>query len=475
MTFGVFDKLGIPGPKPLMYMGTVTRHNQIYYLADVECAQKYGKVFGLYELKRPMLVVLDPDMLKTILVKESFNYFTNRRDLYLKGELYDAVAFAQDDHWRRIRNAVTPSFTSGRIKEMFNIIKSYSHKLADSLKAKVHSNEVVAIKDFFAAYSMDAMASCVISVDTQTLKNPSSPLIAHARELFRIPIPTFLFSGFFPVFLPVMKLLGVSFFSNSATAFFKSFVERVREKDSDVSCQKHRDIFQQLSHCRVTSTNKENKLINGLTDHEILSQVTTMLAGYETTASILTFLAYSMATNSQTMRRLQTEIDSTFPNKESIQYEALMRMEYLDCVVSECLRLYPPIARLERVAKETVKINGVTIPKDMLVTVPVYALHRDPELWPEPDEFIPERFSPENKQNINPYTYLPFGIGPRNCLGMRFAQVLVKLALVEVLRSYSFSVCEETEIPLKMSNAGILDTDRQIKLKVVKRPHEGKL
>uniref|UniRef100_A0A672ITJ3 unspecific monooxygenase n=1 Tax=Salarias fasciatus TaxID=181472 RepID=A0A672ITJ3_SALFA len=448
-TFGVFEKLGIPGPKPLMYYGTLTRHNYIYFLADTECAQKYGRVFGLYEFRKPMLVVTDPDMLKTILVKECFTYFTNRRNFYLNGELYDAVNIAEDDQWRRIRHVLSPSFTSGRIKEMFNIMKNYSRKLTESLRSKVHNNEVVTIRDLAGAYSMDVMASCAFSVDLDTFKNPSSPFITHAGKLDDSQlINLFSASGWFPIFLPLMKLLGISFYNKSSTAFFKRFVERVRVW-----------LFSLISNLPSSLT--------GLTDHEIISQATMMVfAGYETNASALTFLAYSLATNPQIMKRLQREIDSTFPNK----YEALMQMEYLDCVVSECLRLYPPALRLERVAKETVKINGVTVPKGMLVMVPVYALHRDPELWPEPEEFRPERFSKEKKQHINPYSYLTFGIGPRNCLGMRFALAAVKLALVEILQSYSFSVCEETEIPLKMSNAPILDTDSPIKLKVVKRP-----
>uniref|UniRef100_A0A672IWW1 unspecific monooxygenase n=1 Tax=Salarias fasciatus TaxID=181472 RepID=A0A672IWW1_SALFA len=460
-TFGVFEKLGIPGPKPLMYYGTLTRHNYIYFLADTECAQKYGRVFGLYEFRKPMLVVTDPDMLKTILVKECFTYFTNRRNFYLNGELYDAVNIAEDDQWRRIRHVLSPSFTSGRIKEV-------------GLHGDVEESDPDNVCFSLAgAYSMDVMASCAFSVDLDTFKNPSSPFITHAGKLFFFffkytnhsddsqLINLFSASGWFPIFLPLMKLLGISFYNKSSTAFFKRFVERVRAQRSDDSRQKSRDIFQHMI----------NSQTDGLTDHEIISQATMMVfAGYETNASALTFLAYSLATNPQIMKRLQREIDSTFPNKESIQYEALMQMEYLDCVVSECLRLYPPALRLERVAKETVKINGVTVPKGMLVMVPVYALHRDPELWPEPEEFRPERFSKEKKQHINPYSYLTFGIGPRNCLGMRFALAAVKLALVEILQSYSFSVCEETEIPLKMSNAPILDTDSPIKLKVVKRP-----
>uniref|UniRef100_A0A8C6V9E8 Cytochrome P450 n=1 Tax=Neogobius melanostomus TaxID=47308 RepID=A0A8C6V9E8_9GOBI len=122
-------------------------------------------------------------------------------------------------------------------------------------------------------------------------------------------------------------------------------------------------------------------------------------------------------------------------------------------MVPTVCRLYPSIARTDRVAKETITVKGITIPKNMMVSVPFFALHRDPELWPEPEEFQPERFSKENRDKIQPYSYMPFGTGPRNCVGMKFAQAMVKVALVAVLQHYSFQVCEETEVsrcfPLK--------------------------
>ncbi|XP_031667473.1 cytochrome P450 3A27-like [Oncorhynchus kisutch] len=152
-----------------------------------------------------------------------------------------------------------------------------------------------------------------------------------------------------------------------------------------------------------------------------------------------------------------------------IQYEALMQMDYLDCVLNESLRLYPVMLRLERVAKKTVEINGIVIPKDCIVLVPTWTLHRDPEIWSDPEEFMPERFSKENKESIDPYTYMPFGAGPRNCIGMRFALIMIKLAMVEILQSFTFSVCDETEIPLEMDKQGLLMPKRPIKLRLESR------
>ncbi|XP_070768650.1 cytochrome P450 3A30-like [Enoplosus armatus] len=468
-THGIFKKLGIPGPKPLMYWGTIARHNKVYYIDDRECAQKYGRVWGMYEFRKPMLAVMDPDMLKTILVKECFTHFTNRRNLRLYGDLYDAVSFTEDDQWRRIRNVLSPFFTSGRIKEMFHIMKHHSRKLTASLQSK-EDNEVIKIKDFFGPYSMDVMASCLFSVDVDTISNPSSPLITHATNLFNFSPLLFIFQAVFPVFLPLLELLGVSLLSKDASAFFKTVTEKITAERNGSSQQISGDMLQHMINSQTANQHKKDKQNNGLTDHEIFSQATMFVfAGYETSATTLVFLAYNLARNPEVMKHLQEEIDSTFPNKGPVQYEALTQMEYLDSVVNECLRLYPPGARMERIAKNTVKINGITIPKDMIVMTPVYALHRDPELWPEPEEFKPDRFSKQNKQNINPYTYLPFGIGPRNCLGMRFALVMVKLALVEVLQNYSFLVCEETEIPLKLAVSSVVGPQNPIKLKLARR------
>uniref|UniRef100_A0A8C8UNF6 unspecific monooxygenase n=2 Tax=Peromyscus maniculatus bairdii TaxID=230844 RepID=A0A8C8UNF6_PERMB len=144
-------------------------------------------------------------------------------------------------------------------------------------------------------------------------------------------------------------------------------------------------------------------------------------------------------------------------------------MEYLDMMVNETLRLYPIANRLERVSKKDVEINGVFIPKGTIVMVPTYPLHRDPEYWPEPEEFRPERFSKENKGSINPYVYLPFGNGPRNCIGMRFALISMKLAVIRVLQNFTLQPCEETEIPLKFSRQPILQPENPIILKIVSR------
>nr|XP_048289428.1 cytochrome P450 3A25-like [Myodes glareolus] len=178
---------------------------------------------------------------------------------------------------------------------------------------------------------------------------------------------------------------------------------------------------------------------------------------------------YELATHPNVQKKRQDEIERVLPNKAPVTYDALMDMEYLDMVVNETLRLYAIANRLERVSKKDVEINEMFIPKGTIAMIPIYPLHRDPEYWPEPEEFRPERFSKENKGIIDPYVYMPFGNGPRNCLGMRFTLISMKLAVISVLQNFTLHPCEETQIPPKLTRKPILQQEKHIILKAVSR------
>nr|AUX14916.1 cytochrome p450 CYP3A177 [Kryptolebias marmoratus] len=458
--YGTFKKLGISGPKPLPFFGTLLHYRKGFFNFDEECYKKYGKIWGIYDGRQPVLCIADPAMIKTVLIKECYSLFTNRRNFRLNGPLYDAVSIAEDDQWRRIRSVLSPSFTSGRLKEMFAIMKRHSTNLVSSIKKKSitlalwYSNISVCTYRFFGPYSMDIVTSTAFSVDIDSLHNPSDPFVTNIKKMLKFDLlsPLFLAVAFFPFVGPIMEKLEFSFFPKSVTDFFYASLKKIKSNREKSRLQGRVDFLQLMIDSQKNNNLSEGQEDKGLNDHEILSQSMIFLfAGYETTSSSLTFLAFNLATNPEVMKKLQEEIDATFPNKAPVEYAALMEMEYLDCVINESLRLFPIASRLERVAKATVDINGLVIPKNMVVLIPTWPLHRDPELWPEPEKFKPERFSKANKDKIDPYVYMPFGAGPRNCIGMRFALVMMKLAVVEVLQRYSFSVCKETEVRAQFS------------------------
>uniref|UniRef100_A0A8D1EZE9 unspecific monooxygenase n=1 Tax=Sus scrofa TaxID=9823 RepID=A0A8D1EZE9_PIG len=466
---GLFKKLGIPGPKPLPYFGSVLEYRKGMWHFDNKCFKKYGKMWGFYDGRQPVLAMRDPEMIKAVLVKECYSAFTNRRNFGPAGVMKNAISVAKDEQWKRVRTLLSPTFTSGKLKEMFPIIAQYGDMLVRNLRKEAEKGNSINTKEIFGAYSMDVITSTAFGVNVDSLNNPRDPFVQYARKLLRFDFldPFILSIILFPFLSPFFEVLDITLFPRSSVKFFTQSVKRMKESRLKDQQMRRVDLLQLM----INSQNsKETDAHKALSDQELVAQsIIFIFAGYETTSSSLSFLAYILATHPDVQQKLQEEIDATFPSKALPSYDSLAQMEYLDMVVNEILRLYPIAARLERVCKKDVEIHGVSVPKGTVMMVPVFSIHRDPELWPEPEEFRPERFSKKNKDTINPYTYLPFGTGPRNCIGMRFALMNMKLALVRVLQNFSFKPCKETQTPLKLSSQGLIQPEKPILLKVVPR------
>ncbi|XP_063127920.1 cytochrome P450 3A2-like isoform X2 [Rattus norvegicus] len=371
----------------------------------------------------------------------------------------------------------------------------------------------------FGAYSMDVITSTSFEVNINSINNPKDPFVEKVKKFQRFDFfdPLFLSVVLFPFLTPIYEMLNICLFPKDSVAFFQKFVYRMKQTRLD-SKHKHRVDFLQLM-MNAHNNSKDKVSHKALSDIEIVAQaIIFIFASYETTSSTLSFVLYSLATHPDSQKKLQEEIDRALPNKHSLEmiikgpqkkkwtinplmptegfsakglawcicylgpeedqvspthapptYDTVMEMEYLDMVLNETPRLYPIGYRLERVCKKDIKLDGVFIPKGSVVMIPFYTLQHDPQHWPEPEEFLPERFSKENKGSIDPYVYLPFGNGPRNCIGMRFALMNMKLALTKVLQNFSFQLCEETQIPLKLSRQRLFGPEKPIVLKVVPR------
>lgn len=206
-----------------------------------------------------------------------------------------------------------------------------------------------------------------------------------------------------------------------------------------------------------------------LNEEEIIAQsMIFLLAGYETTASTLTFCIYELAKHPEVQNKLYDEIKTI---GDSLDLNNLMKLPYLDAVISETLRKHPPALALGREAMEEYHIPeyNFTIEKNQALIIPVYAIHHDPEYYPDPETFNPDRFLPENRHNIIPYTYLPFGGGPRNCIGMRFALSEAKLGLANILKNFIIVSTDKTCDKLNVEKSFFLMKTTPIYVGVKKR------
>lgn len=201
-----------------------------------------------------------------------------------------------------------------------------------------------------------------------------------------------------------------------------------------------------------------------LTNEELVAQcLLFLLAGYETTSTTLAYIMYEMSVNPEAQKRLQEEIDELFPeNADNPSYDQIQKMEYLDMVWCETLRKYPLASTVvARQCMESCTVNGIDIPKGMLVQANVWSVHYNQEHWVEDTQrFIPERFTEQRKSERHPLAWMPFGSGPRTCVGLRLAQLEGKMTIIRMLKKYSFVPSETQEIPIQcVEGATILPKD----------------
>ncbi|XP_056307739.1 cytochrome P450 3A40 [Danio aesculapii] len=454
-----FIKLGIPGPRPWPFVGTLLSYAKGLCNFDMECAKKYGKVWGIYDGRLPILMVTDLEVIKVVLVKECYSNFINRRKRTtgLAGPFSDGIIMVKDERWKRMRSTLSPYFTSGRLKEIFPIALTHADRFIKNMQKK-DPEQPVKIKEVVAPYSLDVITSSSFSVDIDSINNPDDPFVINVKKFIQFNMfnPLLLLILLFPSLAILLKKMGVTLFSKSAMDFFYSVLKKIKDdhnKESEGRVDFLKLMLQnQIPDDQIQDRDACEQPAKGLTDHEILSQsLVFILGGYETTSTTLTFLLYNLAINPDCLEKLVEEIDKNFPLDAPITYDALMRMDYLEMAINESMRLLPTAPRLERSAKKTVVINGLTIPEGTLVGIPTYVLSHDPEIWESPGEFRPERFSPENKSEFLQYAFIPFGLGPRNCIGMRYAVMIMKLFVVKLLQNFSVETCKETQIPLEMN------------------------
>ena len=277
------------------------------------------------------------------------------------------------------------------------------------------------------------------------LEDPNSEFLKHGRRLFDLSTIELL-KFFLAIGLPgLCRKLGVRQNPKEPTDFFLATLLQTmdyREKN-DI---KRNDFVSMLLGLKEHFT-KEELAAEGFLVYS---------GGFETSSTLITFTLFELAINPDIQDQLREEIKSGLEeNDGKLTYDLLFGFKYLDMVVNESLRKYPPISSLARKSVKDYKIAGtdLVIPKGTTIEMPTYSLHHDPEYYPEPSKFDPERFSPENEKSRVPFTFLPFGDGPRNCIGLRFGIMQSKVAIVKLLQKFKFTPNLKSPIPMKFEPA----------------------
>ncbi|XP_046333728.2 cytochrome P450 3A24-like isoform X1 [Haliotis rufescens] len=468
-THGFFKKLGIPGPEPGLF-GAMSQYKKFGSIPkyDQHIIEKYGKVVGLFSMRQPIYLVSDIDIIKQITVKE-FSSFINRSkntNFPIDPLFKESLVFLVDDHWKFIRGILSPTFTAGRMKEMIPLMQTCMASLVTNLwKTTEQGTKTVKMQDIFGLYSLDVIASTAFGIEADCQGDPENAFIINARKMTERGlklIVVFMVCSLFPFLSKWLEAIGFKMVDAGCREFFTKAVLQTISDRRELNISR-RDFLQLMLNSHKLEVKQEEKdsasyvemdksLRRGMTNDEILGNAMLFLfAGYETTNVTLAYFAYNLAINQDCQDRLIEEIDRVL-NGQPPDYESMSKLEYLDGAYLETLRIFPPATRMSRMAEEDITINGVLFKKGVEVHFPVGAIHKDPENWPDPETYNPERFRPENRPENYNYVFLPFGAGPRNCIGMRFAHLTVKMAIAGILQKYRFVPGPETKIPPETSS-----------------------
>ncbi|XP_063968946.1 cytochrome P450 4V2-like isoform X3 [Lytechinus pictus] len=186
---------------------------------------------------------------------------------------------------------------------------------------------------------------------------------------------------------------------------------------------------------------------SSFTLEDIREEVDTfMFEGHDTTAAAASWTILMLGRHPEVQTRLHEELDEVFGDSDRpITADDLQKLQYLNCVLKETLRLCPSVPMIGRDLEEDCVIDGKVVPSGTLVVLGIYALHRDPEQFPDPEKFDPDRFLLENSTKRHPYSYVPFSAGPRNCIGQKFALMEDKIIIANLMRKYSVQAIQSFE------------------------------
>lgn len=429
---------------------------------------------GLFMFFTPIYFILDLKLVKNVFVKD-FNYFTDRTGYFNeKDEPISAHLFVlEGQRWKSMRSKLTPTFTSGKMKMMMSIFTDVAKELVICVDDAINKNSVIEMRDIFARFTTDVIGTCAFGIECNSLKDPDTEFRKMGKKVLEEPHRKGMEFFLILAFKNLARKLGVVLFETKVSHFFMSIVRDTigyREKHNIERKDLMQLLIQLKNNGSVDGAKSDGK--EPLTVNEITAQVFLFfMAGFDTSSTTMSFALLEIAENHKIQQRLRKEIEDVVKSHNGeLTYEGIMEMHYLDQVVygnifnyflmflsrtnscfTEALRKYPILSSIDRVAISDYKVpeTDVIIKKGQQVWIPVYGIHHDPEIYPDPEKFDPERFSPEEVKKRDQYAFLSFGEGPRNCIGMRFAMMQMKVGLATFL--FNYEVTSKTKYPVEFS------------------------
>ncbi|CAL2031258.1 unnamed protein product [Caenorhabditis brenneri] len=464
---------GVKGPRGVPFLGVLDvlmKHEKPGLLKLGEWTKEFGKIYGITDGVHRTLVISDPTMAQEIFVRQFENFYGRKLNPLQGNPDTDSrvhLLAAHGHRWKRLRTISAQSFSQASLRKLMDTVEDSAMELLRHIEERTSGGEQIDMLEFYQEYTMDVISRIAMGQrGTRMFNNPEIDIVREIFDHTRNPI--LVICQVFPILGQLMRELLMA--NPDKAAPFKLLnlmrqrvLKRIEEREQEVQSggelgepQDFIDLFLDAKadvdfdkEAQEEFTKRNMKVIKQLTQDEVIGQCFLfVIGGFDTTALALSYVTYLLAMNPEIQKKLQEEVDREFGDAE-IEFEKLGRLKYMDKVMKEALRLYP-LASISNSRKcmKTTSVCGVQIEAGTYVQMDTWTLHQDPEIWGEDaKEFKPERW--DREENLKG-AYLPFGLGPRQCIGMRLAIMEQKILLTHILRKYSFERGAKTAVPLKL-------------------------
>ncbi|KAG8287495.1 hypothetical protein J6590_036364 [Homalodisca vitripennis] len=416
---------------------------------------------GFYNFLSPHLLLRSPDLIRKVLVSDfsSFhdNEFTVSRTL--EPHLYEHPFILRGEEWKSNRVKLSASMTSVRMKELFPLIKEIVPRLYSYLDNHLDADLDAALTA--KLFNLDIISNAVFGISNSCFADSEAPF----RKINEIMLKRLYHWKFVIIFfMPrVRNFFGLRFVPPTVTDFVENMVKEIMKYRLEHNMTRN-DLFQYFMK-KDTGSNL---------DEIMFYSMTFFLEGALASSVMASMAMFELAVNPQIQDTLHSELSLALQDKKELEYDIISDLPYLDKVLKETLRKYPTIPGYwkECTKTTTFEIEGrrVEIELGTSIVIPVQSIHHDPQYYPDPEVFDPERFSEENKAQRPSYTYVPFGEGPRMCPGMRFGLTQVKVLISSIVSKYRILRSSRTPDKLTFATVPFLTMPKEpIWIKIEKR------
>lgn len=493
-----FEKRGISFLKPKPVYSVISemffnKKSMVDFMNYLYTVNPGHKVVGTFQFGKPMLILRDPEVIKQMVIKD-FDHFEDHRNLI--DEKVDilfgnSLFMLRGAKWRDMRATLSPAFTGSKMRQMFELVSECGEQMTYTLmdRAKATGKVDFEMKELFSKYANDVISSAAFGYKINSFEDPNNEFYLSGKKFMEFSSPKTAVKMMFILFMPKLaSFFKVMLFDAKTMDFFRSMVltnMESRQKQGIFRPDMINILMNVKNGKTLTGTADESTVSDGFatveessignaavkrvwTDDELVAQCFLFfLAGFDTSSTLLSFVAYELCINPDLQERLYQEVLDTHNSLggKRLTYDAVQKMKFMDMFISETLRYWPAAPGTDRVCVKDYHFDDgslkFTVEKGTALSIPFVSLHHDEKYWDNPKKFNPDRFSEDNKDKIVSGTYLPFGLGPRNCIGSRFALMEAKAVIYYLLLNFKFEPNENSQIPIQLKKSIIVMTSEK--------------